>query len=758
MTVALSRTGNLPWAFTTFVGRRREVADVCRLLGATRLLTLTGMAGIGKTRLALEAAVASAESFPDGVWLVDLAPVREPSAVASAAATALGVPDQDPRPVMEQLAVRLAGRRALIVADNCEHLIDASGELIKGILSAAPEVRVLATSRQSLGIVGEHIHTVPPLLEQDAVELLRDRTTAVRPEFRITERTSGAVSRLCTDLDRVPLAIELAASRLRVLTVDQMLERLKDRFELLTSGSRTATPRQRTLRAAIEWSYELCSPAERLLWNRLSVFPESFTLEAAEGICTGDGLEAHEVLDLLDRLVAQSVVLPVESEGQARYRLLDTIREYGGARLAESGRAGCLRLRHRDYYVALAQRIASSWYGPGQVEALVLLRAEHSDLLTALDCPGDPQITLALAAALRYHWCLGGFLGEGCRRLEQALAAAPEPTPVRVEGLWVTAWATGQYGDYAACTRWLDEADELAERLAVPLASAHVRGLRGILALFQGRTLEALDRFEEAVALHRTRTDGSEVVPALVALANAQTVVRNPRAGETAAQALAVAEALGDRWGRAHAMWAHGANAFEQGELAAAIEWTRAALQLERGFNECTLTAVMIEHLAWMTAAAGDHEQAARQLGAAATLWRDLGTADFAPYPPLAAGHAQCEEDVVQALGRTAYERAVAVGAMADGPLQAIAVALDDDAAGAAPAPPPPSSEASRLTPREREVAALVAEGMSNRQIGTALKRSPRTVDGHIENILSKLGFGSRAQIAAWWARNQSAS
>ncbi|MFD8219970.1 ATP-binding protein, partial [Streptomyces sp. NPDC059697] len=248
------------------------------------------------------------------------------------------MPDLSARPVLDQLAEYLVGRRALVVPDNCEHLIDACAALAEKLLSVAAELRILATSRQTLGLAGEHVRIVPPLsVPDEAVELLTDRACAVRPGFRITDANWAGVSRLCDELEGLPLAIELAASRLSTLTVDQAVDRLGDRFALLTGGSRTARPRQRTLRALIDWSYELCGPAERLLWNRLSVFTGGFCLEAAEDVGAGEGIDRREVLDLLERLVAQSVVPPAEQEGLPRYRLLETIREYGRGRRPRGG-------------------------------------------------------------------------------------------------------------------------------------------------------------------------------------------------------------------------------------------------------------------------------------------------------------------------------------------------------------------------------------------------------------------------------------
>ncbi|MFI1486441.1 ATP-binding protein [Streptomyces sp. NPDC020747] len=757
MTSLTREAGNLPVAFTTFVGRRRDIAEVRRILGSARLLTLTGVGGVGKTRLALEAAVASGKAFPDGTWLVDLAPVRDPSTVASTAATAVGMVDLGVRPALAQLAAHLAGRRALLVLDNCEHLVDACAELAGTLLSAGPELRILATSRQTLGIPGEHVLTVPPLsLPDEAVELLRDRATAVRPGFRITDANWDAVTRLCEGLEGLPLAIELAASRLRTLTVEQAVDRLEDRFALLTGGSRTARPHQRTLRALIDWSYELCGPAERLLWNRLSVFTGGFGLDAAEDICAGEGVPRYEVLDLLDRLVSQSVVLTIEYEGLPRYRLLETIRRYGRERLSESGEEQRLLLRHRDFYATHASRIADDWYGPGQEDALAALRAEHANLLAALDCDGDPQVTLALAAALRFHWCHGGFLGEGRRRLDRALLAAPEPTPARARALWTAGWVALLQGDRPTADEWLAEAGDLVERLADPVVGAHVTALQGSSAVFRGQLAEAVSLFERAIAVHSAADGGAEAVFPLFQLAVTRTHLGDPRAAETGERAVALAEAHGELWGRAYALWALGYDAWVHGDQQTALALTRAGLEIERGFNDPLSAALMLETLAWITASGGHHERAGRLLGTVRSLWRDIGTDISAFGPQMAGYHLRCEESVVRVLGPAAYERALTAAGGHDSPARAIEHALNS-ATGTDPGTEPavPPAAPSPLTRREREVAALVAKGMSNRRIAEALVLSRRTVDGHVENIRAKLGFGSRAQIAGWWATNQ---
>ncbi|MEU6200893.1 LuxR C-terminal-related transcriptional regulator [Streptomyces sp. NPDC047061] len=747
MTVLASCKGNLPETFTTFVGRSHDIAEVRRVLGSARLLTLTGTGGVGKTRLALEVAAAARKAFSDGTWLVDLAPVRDPSAVATTTAAAVGIADLGDRPALDRLAERLADRRALIVLDNCEHLVDACAELASGLLSACPGLRILATSRQTLGIVGEHVFTVPPLkVPDEAVELLRDRVCAVRPDFRITDANWDTITRLCDELDGLPLAIELTASRLRTLTVEQAVDRMEDRFTLLTGGSRTARPRQRTLRAAMEWSYELCSPAERLLWNRLSVFAGDFGLDAAEDVCAGDGLPVQEVLDVLDRLVVQSVVLPTEVEGMPRYRLLATIREYGRERLAESGEEEGLLRRHRDFHLALAERIADGWYGPGQEEALSRLRAEHANLLAALSYGYDPQVTLALAAALRYHWCAGGFVAEGRRQLDRALAAAPEPTPARARALCAGSWVALLQGDHAVADRWLAEAGQLAEQQEDRALCASVVGFRGSLVSFQGRWAESVPLFERAVAAHTAAEGEASAVFVLFQLAAVQLDLGNPLGAETGRRAVALAEARGERWARAHAMWTLSRCAWRQGEHEEALALIRAALEIERGFNEPFSAALMLETLAWIVASRGEYERAGRILGSVRKLWRDVGTDISAFGPPLGEDHTRCEQSVVRALGPEAYEKALAVGGGHDSPSQAIDCALAESIEPAAQAP-----AHGPLTPRELEVAALVAKGMSNRQIAARLVLSLRTVDFHVGNIRAKLGFGTRARIAGWW-------
>ncbi|MBF6338812.1 LuxR family transcriptional regulator [Nocardia abscessus] len=756
--------GNLPSAVTSFVGRQREIREVRALLATARLVTLTGVGGVGKTRLATEVAAASGRSFPDGVWLVDLAAVDDPQRVARAVVTSLGMPDLSHRTAEQQIVERLADRQVLVVLDNCEHLLDACRLLCHYLLRACAGLRILTTSRELLGEAGEHVYPVSPLSVPafdesvtpvavagfDAPMLLMERARAVRPDFEVTERNAGTVVRVCERLDGIPLAIELAASRLRSLPLQAILDRLEDRFALLTGGARAALPRQRTLRALIDWSYELCSPAEQLLWARLSVFVGGFTLHAAEDVCAGRDLPRAQVLDLIDHLVAQSVVVLVPAEDQTRYRLLETIREYGWQRVTERGEGSALRDRHRDYYLAFAERIAGQWNGPGQETGLALLRADRGNLGGALEwatsSPGSSREALILVTALRYHWCADGFLGSGRRWIDRALRIAADSDAGRISALWVAGWVMVLQGDLDAAEAALDECAALAAEAGDHRALGWASSLRATAAGFRGDLAASVTGFERVV--ESFSEDDELVRMTLFQLAVAYTHGRNPRACATARRAIELADRRGEKWTKSYAVWALGYDQLVRGDFDEAIASAHAALEIQREFNDHVGTALMIELLAWTAAARGEHRHAARLLGAIHMMWRRIGTSIAAFGPRMPELHAVCERIVTDSLPEATVraERVRGEGLDHD---QAIAYALDRSACG----PQPATVQAGVLTARERQVAELLAQGLSNRQIAERLVVSPRTVDRHVENILCKLGFSSRAQVAAWTAR-----
>lgn len=760
--------GNLPAAVTSFIGRKREISDIRKSLATSRLVTLTGVGGVGKTRLAIEAANESRKAFADGVWLADLSAVNDSALVARTVANTLGIPDQSTKSALDQLAEFLADRRTLLVLDNCEHLVHACAVLADHLLRCCEGLRILTTSRQTLAITGERIFTVPPLsvpgpceseeafAEYEAPALFLDRAAAIQPDLELPDGKRETVARLCARLDGLPLAIELAATRLRSLPIEQIIERLEDRFGLLTGGSRAALPRQRTLRALIDWSYDLCSPAERLLWSRLSVFAGEFDLAAAEGVCAGEDLPREDVLDLIDRLVAQSILVVTPSESGPRYRLLETIRQYGTEKLAESGEETTLRRRHRDFFLALGEGIAARWNGPGQEAGLARLRADHRNLRAALEwCASDPgsrREGLALVAALRYHWCVDGFLSEGRRWLDRMLALPGTSTvepELRAKALWVAAWATLLQGDYDIVETRLDECEMFASE---PATLGRMAGIRGSLAHFRGDRTEAAQHFERSLALLSATTEQDGILLNLFQLNILRLNKPLDDGFDAGKEAIALAERLGERCVRSYALWSVGFESWIRGDPASACEWVREALMIQRGFNDHTGVAIMLELLAWIATDAGEYRRSARLLGAVHALWQTLGSSISAFGAHLSHRHAHCQWTTLRALRTEAFQNAFAEGTRMYR-AEAICYALGEGTGDHSP------EDTDRvLTPRERQVAELVTQGLSNRKIAESLVVSPRTVEGHVEHILAKLGFTSRAQIAAWNAASTSSS
>ncbi len=755
--------GNLPLELTSFVGRRRELAQARRFLAETRMLTLTGVGGVGKTRLALRLAAEAGRAFRDGVRLVDLTTLRNGEALPHAVSEALGLRDESPQRPMSSLMELLEGRQLLLVLDGCEHLPQAVAMLAGKLLGAAPEVRILATSREILGAEGEYVLTVPPLsfpepgrpatapAQYDAVDLFAERAAAVQPAFSVAGNIE-AVSALCARLDGIPLAIELAVARLRALSVTQILDRLDDRFELLTSQRRTLVPRHQTLRAAIDWSFELCSADERTLAARLSVFSGDFDLEAAEQVCSGDGIPAQDVFDLIVALLDKSILVRTETTGTARYRFLETIREYAQSILASSGEEPALRRRHRDHYRRLAGRALQEWFGPHQLEWVHRLRHDRANLRAALEFslgePGEAGAALEIVASLWHYWIsLAGSFNEGRHWLERALELAPEATPARADALWVAAWFALRQGDVDAAPPLLRECRDLAQRLGYPTAMAAAAHFSGLTAYFRSDFQSALTLLEEARERYHANGDEAGVWMALFHLVIVHSTLGDDVLAESlAAQCLAMCEDRSAYLSRSNALWVVGLARWFQGEQAQAAELVEKGLGVMRSHDDRWGVAECLEVLAWVAAAGGKGERAARLFGAAGTVWQSIGTA-LPGLLPFADFHNICEARVRRALGDRAYTTAFQQGAGLSLE-QAVDYALDVDRRDGTPGER--SGRVSALTPRELEVAELVAQGMSNKEIAAKLVIAQRTAEGHVEHILAKLGLSSRVQIATW--------
>lgn len=744
------------------------MGEVKALMAHARVVTLTGVAGVGKTRLALRVASGVRRAFPDGVYFIDFAPLWEESLLAHAVAAALGISDQAPGARIDLVSEFLNDRRALLVFDNCEHLAGACAELINVLLRHDASVRVLATSRHALGVTGEHIWLVSPLPVPVArganAARAHDGAAASGPAVelfveRAAEAGGGAIAdedwpdviHLCRRLGGLPLAIELAAVHTKVMSPGQMLKSLDGQLEASEPRDRSAAARHRTMRAAIDWSFELCSPQERVLWARASVFAGWFGLEAVEGVCSGEGLPADGLLDLVAGLVSKSVLVREERQGEMQFRLLGPLARYGRERLRASGEEDVLARRHRDWYLGFAERLESEWFGPDQVRWSERTRREEANLRTALryclTTPGESQAALRMAAALRFHWATGGRVSEGRYWLEGALALGSEPTPARAAALHILGSLTALEGDRAAAEAALGESRSLALRFDDEFLAVSCVVAQGQAALGGGDFAAAIALIDKALESPRHLTERSRC-SALVALTLAL-VMR----GETE-RAISVGEELARRCAEhgdvVYLSWALLGRAlaeFTLGDARSADAHAREALTSKRSLREALGIRTAVKIISWSAAAVGDHHRAAVLLGISEGISRALHVpGDVSTWQTPTE---RCAEECRKSLGTPAFQKAVDHGLELDLD-QGIAYAVESERE--VPAEEPPRSD-SLLTPREQEVAALVARGMPNRDIATQMLISPRTVENHVRHILMKLDFTSRSQIAAWFAR-----
>ena len=538
---------NLPLQLTSFIGREKEIAEVKRLLNSTRLLTLTGVGGTGKSRLALQTAVGLVEQFADGVWLVELAPLSDPALVPTTAARALSLRELTGPQVISLLQEYLEHRHLLLILDNCEHVIEACARLAEVLLRTCPKLSILTSSREALGIAGEVTFLVPPLtlpeenqplpvenlMQYEAIHLFVERaavvqTTAVSPNFTLTPDNAPAIAQVCQRLDGIPLAIELAAARVKLLLVEEIAQRLDDRFHLLMSGSRAALPRYQTLRASIDWSYELLSVPERTLLQRLSVFAGGWVLEAAEAVGCGEGIQACDVLDLLGHLVDKSLVQTVSSTaGLSRFRILETIRQYAHEKLVETGQAEAVRHRHLQYYLELAEEVEGKFRGPEAIITMDRLELELDNIRLALawSLEGrsnpcwNPEPGLRLAAALWWFWSLHFHEEEGFQWLERLLTcdaellgdqpASPARTKIRAKALCVAGDEIRIVGDLHRADVMLEESRVLFQGLGVEGKQGYALALwvLGCIEMDQGDKSLATALEEESLAFFKETGD-----------------------------------------------------------------------------------------------------------------------------------------------------------------------------------------------------------------------------------------------------------
>ncbi|MFS1302824.1 ATP-binding protein [Streptosporangium longisporum] len=628
----MTRRGNLPIEMNSFVGRAAELGEIAELLTRTRLLTLHGAGGVGKTRLALQAARVLQGGHPDGVWVAELSDETDGDLLAGVVAGAFGLYETGGRPILDRLVDLLSARRLLLVLDACEHLVGPCAAVVTALLDGVPGIRIMVTSRQELGLPAEVVLPVEPfpvpppeaadLAGYDAMSLFLDRATAVAPGLRTDERALMAVARLCRRLDGMPLAIELAASHMRGLSATQLADRFENRFGPPSGG--VGLLLRHTLHAATGWSHELCTPAERLLWARLSVFAGTFGAESARGACEDGRLPG--VPEVLDALAAKSVVTRVGD----RYRLLDTIRDYGRDRLDELGETDLTIRRHRDHYLSAARRMSARWSGPDQIAWADWAYGELRDIRAALDrclASGDPRTALELAGALRVLWCHLGLVREGRRYLDRALAAVAAPDRVRSRPLWVAAHLAVVQGDMSLARARAEECLESARYHGDTEAEAEAHLRLAATDMLAGDLEGARERvLRGAAGLRRTGTESPGVLLVPLLLAGIATFGGDlDEAVEILRETRRRCEARGELCQRAMADYVLSLALFSRRELTAAAAAARAALETKWRLRDTVGSVLAIGQLARIAAGAGDGLRAAWLLGAARRIWITFG-------------------------------------------------------------------------------------------------------------------------------------
>jgi predicted ATPase/DNA-binding CsgD family transcriptional regulator len=808
---AVSARHNLPAEVTRLIGREQDIADIKQLAARTRLLTLSGAGGIGKTRLALRVAAELLPDFPDGGWLVQLAPVTDSGLVTRAVAATIGVRDVGEQPQLAALVTALASRRLLLVLDNCEHVIGACAGLVETLLRTCPGLRVLVTSREPVRVPGEVVWRVRPLAlppdrladpeqmtQVESVALFAERAGARRPGFIVDAGNADAVAAICRRLGGLPLAVELAAAQVEVLSPQQIAERLDGALRLLTGGDRML-PRQETLRASLGWSHALLTDSEQLLFRRLAVFAGAFTVEAAERVCGGPGMPPGDVLPVLVGLVGKSLAEPRPGGPQTRYVLLEPVRQYAREQLIAAGEMVTLERHHARYYMGLAEGLEPALMSGERAGSMQRLAAEQDNLRAALawslraSDPGDVVVGLRLAGALGFFWNFRGEATEGLDWLEALLARGGDRAAVRAKALYAAAELGWLAGRVAVARAWAEESEALWRAVgdkrwlgytlqSLPMAIGHPRARESVaesLRLF-GETGDAWGAAMAVAApdFFTTWADGD-------AAASEERHLE---------QGLLRWRELGDPWGIAQMLNVLGDLARAKGDdVAATARYSEALTLLRREGLDGTVPS-LLHNLGYLSLHRGDTGSARRVFRESLALFRNQGDrrgiadcitglacvlvtmrqrARAAQLFGLAEALRELARATIWPSNAADYERSLT--ALRSQPDQAgldkawaegRALPVDRTIAEllAEPSPAGPAGSAghpgldllpSGLTRREREVAMLVAEGLTNREIGARLFITEGTARLHVKHILHKLGFTSRAQVAAWAAGHQ---
>ena len=751
---------------TSFVGRRALLNDVREHLASSRVVTLVGLGGVGKTRVALRVVEEARAGYRDGCWMVSLADLVDPDLLSSTVAEALGLQVNDRPWGVDTLADHLAERTALLVLDNCEHLVATVVELVVGLRARCSTLTFLLTSRRPLRLSGESVLVVPPLSRPDeatvatpesvahyeAVRLFLDRARSARSDFMLTPDNAPAVAELCRELEGVPLAIELAAARIRVLSAQEIGERLAERLAVLNLGYRDAEARHQTLRACVEWSYDLCTPAEQRFWARSSVFAGGYDLEGAAAVCGADDLSADGVLDLVGELVDQSVVLAeATAPGHTRFRMLADIRQFGLERAEKDGELQGIQQRHARWYDELVSRFDHDACGPHQIDWLHRLRLEQANVRAAIAhharALDEAAAAMAMARQLDLYWSASGLLDEARHLLEIGLASGTGTPQERSLAMALAARFAVLQHDRQRARELIEDGMALATSVDDPRALGLLLVPDAMLSVWEGTPAAAAEQADRAVALLRAEAPRPGELMALFVAGVCHGFAGNPaEAAYRHRQCIARSDEVGEQHMKALAVAGLGEQELAAGRLEEATVLFAEALVLKQQLGDRMGMAVALDSLGRVATAEGRGERAALLLGAAEGVWDVVGMSEtgnpFAFAPSRSDGLQQARRLLGKQRFRELFRRGSRLS-LDDAVRYALDAELDEG-------PRPAHAETSPLTKREREVADLVAEGLSNPQIAARLVISVRTAQGHVENILRKLGFSSRSMIAAW--------
>ncbi len=754
------RSGNLPAETTTFVGRRRELGEIRKKLATARLVSLVGAGGVGKTRLAVRVGTDLARGFADGAWLVELGEVSNADLVTDAVLAALDLREQAAAKPMEILIAHLREKRLLLLLDNCEHLLGAAAQLTSDILTAAPDVRVISTSREPLQVPGEYVVPIPPLelplgdgteplarLQQnEAVLLFTERAAAASGSFELTDSNQAAVVSLCRRLDGLPLAIELAAVRTRFLSVEQIADRLSNRFALLTGGARTALPRHQTLSLAIDWSYDLLAEDEQFVMRRLCVFAGRFTLEDVEAVCASDEAPRTRAMDILSSLVNKSLVTKQDVAGVARYGVHETMREYASVKLREADETESVEERCIEYYRETCMHSAEQaryrlleWLPWAELEIDNIRAVLHNCLAR-----GDLSRGLDIAASMRYYWITHGTT-ESMRWLDVLLASEEASPQTRIRACYIRGWLSMLQGDPAGGRPWIARAIATARETEQPALLSESLSIAATIEDVAGEP-EAAGRFiDEAAAMAPDLHD----FPAMIELLQSRAIhaifegdLELARAASL--EGVRLAGESGDLYQLEAMLRNLGMVGMMTDHLDEAKSWFVEALRVARQFDNRLAQYYGLATLGGVAGASGAARVAAQLFGAAEALAAQGGAGMVGPAVPFLAN---AKQSAMDALGALVFDAEFEAGKRLSTDL-AVQLALGETrtvtSAGGGRAPGGP------LGRREIEVGRLITEGLTNKQIGVRLFISERTVANHVSNIMNKLGCNTRAQIAVW--------